>query len=89
MNIIELAKEAGMDVVTTNDYSTRFKPVTHLYQNMYGIEKLEAFAALVRAEREWVDLTDDEILNLVTQYGIDDPHWFVHAVIAAFKEKQK
>ena len=54
-----------------------------------GQQKLERFAALVRAEREWVDLTDDEILNLVTQYGIDDPHWFVHAVIAAFKEKNK
>ena len=72
-NIIELAKEAGFDDLFIK----------------YGDLCLERFASLVRAEREWVDLTDDEILNLVTQYGIDDPHWFVHAVIAAFKEKNK
>ena len=44
---------------------------------------------IAESERKWVDLTDDEILDLVTQYGTDDPHWFARAVIAAFKEKNK
>ena len=65
------------------------KGVWHEDVSTMDLQNLERFAYLVRAEREWVDLTDDEILNLVTQYGIDDPHWFVHAVIAKFKEKNK
>ena len=54
--------------------------------------ELETFAALVRAEREWVDLTDDEIANAmelplddITCVELED----ARAVIAAFKEKNK
>ena len=85
MNIIELAKATGQ----TKWFGTHPDGTNDFLGVEFTPEQLERFAALVRAEREWVDLTDDEILNLVTQYGIDDPHWFVHAVIAAFKEKNK
>ena len=44
MNILELAKEAGI-----------------MESQMWSIKGLERFAALVRAEREWVDLTDREL----------------------------
>ena len=53
-------------------------------------KQLQLFAAIVRAEREWCDLTDDEIAA-VMDYGtatakeLED----ARAVIAAFKEKQK
>ena len=84
-NTIELAKATGQ----TKWFGTHPDGTNDFLGVEFTPEQLERFAALVRAEREWVDLTDDEILNLVTQYGIDDPHWFVHAVIAAFKEKNK
>ena len=79
MNIIELAKEAGIPC----------------FAGMYVVtepEELERFAALVqfasanaRAEREWVDLTDDEIAQ---EFCFDD-YDYARAVIAAFKEKNK
>lgn len=53
-------------------------------------KRLERFAALVRAEREWVDLTDDEILAIAIQYDAEDGVSDVEygsRVIAAFKEK--
>ena len=79
MNIIELAKEAGL----LTEYGFTFaKP-----------ELLERFAALVRAEREWVDLTDDDINKCVYAIFEDSPtsskRKLVSAVIAAFKEKNK
>ena len=48
------------------------------------------FAEAVRAEREWIDLTDDEIINVISA----QPHAATYAeigqaVIAAFKEKNK
>ena len=74
MNIIELAKEAGYDEHHAT-YDTR----------------LERFAALVRdqerAEREWVDLTDDEIAYVAGGSPYDKS--IARAVIAAFKEKNK
>ena len=78
-DIIELAKEAGFTV-----YDNERRAVE-------GEEKnLERFAALVRAEREWVDLTDDEINKLWydSSYG-DSGIDFARAVIAVFKEKNK
>ena len=73
MNIIELAKEAGLPC-----------------QHPDWIEGYERFAAIVREEREWVDLTDDEIINVISA----QPHAATYAeigqaVIAAFKEKNK
>ena len=48
-------------------------------------------AKAIRAEREWVDLTDDEIFKLgkENKFPDTDPVYFASAVIAAFKEKQK
>lgn len=76
VNIVELVREAG------------------IYDGREGLmwcskEQLERFAALVRAEREWVDLTDDEIDELIRKWcspdmGLLDFAW---AAIAAFKEK--
>ena len=75
MNIIELAKKACAPNQTFNSDE----------------EWVERFATLVRAEREWVDLTDDEIYSLA-----EDIDWaagayfsYAEAVIAAFKEKNK
>ena len=52
-------------------------------------EWVERFAALVRAEREWVDLTDDEIAQAVGS-PLDEVYIAdFRAVITAFKEKQK
>ena len=76
-DIIELAKEAGMTVFVT--------------------ESLERFAALVqfasanaRAEREWVDLTDDEIKKIIDdEDGYNYPEDIATAAIKMFKEKNK
>ena len=50
------------------------------------------YAAPVSAKREWVELTDDEILAIAIQYdaeeGISDVE-YGNRVIAAFKEKNK
>ena len=77
MNIIELAKNAHRELVT-KDY-----PGHRGLLDPWTMKLLERFAALVRAEREWVDLTDDEIA------AIPFPNGFARAVIAAFKEKNK
>ena len=53
------------------------------------LERLERFAALVRAEREWVDLTDDEKVMLSDRLNLDRRIVVIDAVIAAFKEKNK
>ena len=43
-----------------------------------------------KAEREWVDLTDDEIEQAVLSVNSVMEAWVTyHAVIAAFKEKNK
>ena len=43
-----------------------------------------------RAEREWVDLTDDEMWNVfVSKDWTGQPMYLMSAVIAAFKEKNK
>lgn len=53
-------------------------------------ELLNTLVALVRAEREWVDLTDDEVNTLIQKWHKSDGGLFDYAdeVIAAFKEKQ-
>ena len=68
------------------------KEVWHEDVSTMDLENLERFAALVRAEREWVDLTDDEILAIAIQYDAEDGVSDVEygsRVIAAFKEKNK
>ena len=57
------------------------------YQEGRPMARLERFAALVRAEREWVDLTDDEIHAIRSKTSSEVN--FSRAVIAAFKEKNK
>ena len=84
MNIIELAKEAG--------FWTEVQPVWEKHEQWIGTsEELERFAALVRAEREWVDLTNDDRNEIETKVCPHiDSHDFEtigNAYIAAFKEK--
>ena len=85
MNIIELAKEAGFDL-SVDEYNGNLEVDC---EGVYYTEVLERFAALVRAEREWVDLTDDEIEQLINSSIWMSIPQFAHAVIAAFKEKNK
>jgi hypothetical protein len=78
MNIIELAKEAGLQL---NVYAEAYPVIA---------QQLERFAALVRAEREWVDLTCEEVTALIRE-GAADGGWqgFATRVQDAFKEKNK
>ena len=80
MNIIELAKEAGGYVAELPNGDT------WLFDDE---AMLERFAALVRAEREWVDLTDDEIEEIGKSYFDEWSFGFARAVIAADREKNK
>ena len=90
MNIIELAKEAGFSITTDWMGRPSFVSIgTHGDIGLKGTQELERFAALVRAEREWVDLTDDEIEQLINSSIWMSIPQFAHAVIAAFKEKNK
>ena len=73
MNIIELAKEAGIPEVRME----------------LSNKQLERFAALVREEREWVDLTDGDVAKVKGLYGQASFETIARAVIAAFKEKNK
>ena len=87
MNIIELAKEAGFETCGTTGklFNKDLEGYCH--------EELERFAAIVRAEREWVDLTDDDRNDIETNVCAHiDSHDFEligNAYIAAFKEKNK
>ena len=87
MNIIEIAKEAGFDI------DEGLFPFEASEDKFIGTERtLERFAALVRAEREWVDLTDDEVDEIIHEKVMDMRMTYkdlVRAVIAAFKEKNK
>ena len=86
MNIIELAKEAGFDL-SVDEYNGNLEVDC---EGVYYTEVLERFAALVRSEREWVDLTDDEILNSLLKWRRGEYELQIaHAAIAAFKEKNK
>ena len=60
-----------------------------LWDTIGNPKELEVFAALVRAEREWVDLTDDEKVMLSDRLNLDRRIVVIDAVIAAFKEKNK
>jgi len=56
----------------------------------YYPERLKRFAALVRAERKWVDLTDDEMWDVfISKDWTGEPLNLMSAVIASFKEKNK
>ena len=74
-SVIELAKEAGFGDSFAEVYEQR----------------LERFSALVRAEREWVDLTDDEIAAICADLPFDENFdvTVARAVIAADREKNK
>ena len=83
MNIIELAKEAAdknkVDPFTPDGEWVVLTPA-----------ELERFAALIRAEREWVDLTDDEMWAVfISRDWTGEPLHLMSAIIAAFKEKNK
>ena len=84
MNIIELAKEAGFA-------SEAFNSVDGTVYWCITNEELEAFAALVRAEREWVDLTDDEKGKVWGDWYVSGLYneELIDRAIAAFKEKNK
>ena len=60
----------------------------------HGAYQTPLYAAPVSAKREWVDLTDDEIMDLVRDECVDmrwpsTPLFIARAIIAAFKEKNK
>ena len=79
MNIVELVKKSG------------------LWDTIGNPKELKVFADLVRercyanarAEREWVDLTDDEKVMLSDRLNLDRRIVVIDAVIAAFKKKNK
>ena len=80
-SVIELAKEAGFEVEDDWEIIAGNTIINH---------EVSRFAALVRAERQWVDLTDDEIEEAFKSASkIMKPWEPVKAVIAAFKEKNK
>ena len=62
-----------------------------------GMEETEAvllalersYSAPVSAKREWVELTDDEIMKIWYIDGGDTMASIAHTIIAAFKEKNK
>ena len=91
MNIIELAKEAGFSITTDWMGRPSFVSIgTHGDIGLKGTQELERFAALVRAEREWIDLTDDEMWAVfISRDWVGEPLHLMSAVIAAFKEKNK
>ena len=80
-DIIELAKEAGVIPHATNI----------AYMQGDFPQRLERFAALVRAEREWVDLTDDEKGKVWGDWYVNGFYneELIDRAIADFKEKQK
>ena len=56
----------------------------------YTQEEVDAITALVRAEREWVDLTCEEVTALIRE-GAAGGGWqgFATRIQDAFKEKNK
>lgn len=80
--VIELAKEAGGTEMPPYDYGARSDRLIMRH------DVLERFATLVRAERQWVDLTDDEIGDAWEQCG-GTLRVFWDIASAAFKEKNK
>jgi hypothetical protein len=79
--IKELAEQAGLAEWHESIQQYGFK--------FASPENLERFATLVRAKREWVDLTDDEKVMLSDRLNLDRRIVVIDAVIAAFKEKNK
>ena len=90
MNIIEMAKEAGFEEL----YGWKDDGSCEISYELFATD-LELFAALVRercyanarAEREWVDLTDDEMRKHSEMLDCEPDFVVFRAVIAKFKEK--
>ena len=84
MNIIELAKEAGF-IINGGRIESPYIGGSDIGH------RLKEFANLVRAEREWVDLTDDEIDEIESKILIagGEHNDIYRAVIAADREKNK
>ena len=101
MNIIELAKKAGFDVEESPWGKILTCELVELERFAALVLKAEAdetrarFAQPERLEREWVDLTDDELLAALVEVDANTARLpigfklFARAVIAAFKEKNK
>jgi len=91
-SVSELAKEAGFEVVD-GELRLYFDGSNALLKpNLMGtvVDGLKEFATLVRAEREWVELTDDEMWDVfINKDWTGEPLQLMSAVIAAFKEKNK
>ena len=80
-DIIELARKAGGVDINSHGWTS--------WVGTKSTEFLERFSALVRAERDWVDLTDDEIEEIGKSYFDEWSFGFARAVIAADREKNK
>jgi len=91
-SVSELAKEAGFEVVD-GELRLYFDGSNALLKpNLMGtvVDGLKEFATLVRAEREWVELTDDEMWDVfINKDWTGEPLQLMSAVIAAFKDKNK
>lgn len=91
MNILELAKEAGIETDWSFDFKIRLERFVALVLKAEADETRARFAQPERPEREWIDLTDDELRNECKAFwsGNNSFEDFGRAVIAAFKEKNK
>ena len=93
MNIIELAKEAGLWPSVTDVFPAELERFAKLVRAEVEAEWIETNKALAKEiiERQWVDLTDDEVNKLIQAWHKSDDGLFDYAsaVIAAFKEKNK
>ena len=91
-SVSELAKEAGFEVVD-GELRLYFDGSNALLKpNLMGtvVDGLKEFATLVRAEREWVELTDDEMWDVfINKDWTGEPLQLMSAVIAAFKEENR
>ena len=87
MNIIELAKEAGLWPSVTDVFPAELERFAKLVRAEVEAEWIETNKALAKEiiERQWVDLTDDEIAQ---EFCFDD-YDYARAVIAADREKNK
>lgn len=83
--VLELAKKAGAIKRYWGEGKESFA--------FQSDEQLEAFAALVRAEQEWVDLEPNDLCEIEERLGFRIDSWAIemigNAYIAAFKEKNK
>ena len=91
-DIIELAKEAGLWPSVTDVFPAELERFAKLVRAEVEAEWIETNKALAKEiiERQWVDLTDDEIDDAYTSDAHENtPKSFARAAIAKFKEKNK